>query len=309
MLAKVRYVVREATAPGAGREEAGVIVEVIGRNKVRVRTNGGHGVVEAINTVVPARLGLPVRIAHVGGAWRVTGLDYLTLQDPGQYHYVPQHAEAHTFNAAGGGDDVIWIEKIQLTPLLVAPTSPPSRKVRVLPGTYYSSNGTLNRLSVTTILDLEPYFADTTKIALISMDTEQGTLVVDASEEQPVPRPGCAPLAVVRLRPGAPRVTWDDILDARDMPPTLQSAVFGTVARFLCIVRLSQDGSRNVYELSSSGLQRALSDAQPGDTVVVPIALDAAISVTVPDSVVLILSGSRVAASSGNGIAVLYCEG
>lgn len=303
---KVRYVVREAIAPEPPREESGVIVEVVARNRVRVRTDGGHGIVDAINTVVPARLGLPVRVAHSGGSWRVVGLDHLALPDPGSYHYVPQHGEAHMFNASGGGDDVIWLDKIQYTPLLVAPDNPPSTVVRILPGTYFDSNGILTVLSESILVDLSPYFTSETVNMLVGINTAEHKPEVlpwdnaDASQLGNV-----LPLAIVRLRPGATAIHWDNILDVRDIPSSIATYALGAVRRANCIVRYTSSGDVSCYSATRDGLDAALADAVAGDVIMLPYPIAGLSAVVVPDGVTVDFACSRVAVT-GNGTALNF---
>lgn len=304
---KVRYIVRENIAPEQPREESGVIVEVVARNRVRVRTDGGHGIVDAINTVVPARLGLPVRVAHSGGSWRVVGLDHLALPDPGSYHYVPQHGEAHMFNASGGGDDVVWLDKIQYTPLLVAPDSPPSMAVRVMPGSYFDNEGKLVTVLEPVRVDLSPYYDTMTINVLVGINTSERRVQVLQWDNESAIRPETIiPLAIVRLRPGATAVQWDNILDVRDIPPSLSSHCLWTAKRASSIVRLSRAGETFYYVASREGLAAALSEAEDGDVITLPFPVAGLTTVQVPSGVVVDLACSRVEAVAGSGTAVNF---
>ncbi len=278
----------------------GVIVGAYARNIALVKTDQ-RGIVRAFNTRLPNRTGLPVIIEQVHGEWQVTGLDYVAQPDPGPYHYVPQHNEGHTFNQANGGDDVVWLTKEQYTPLLVAPTNPASRSVRVMPGLYYDLEGKLHHFMTEFVIDLEPYVGVSEKAVLITLNCANGQITVTETE---VVTPGQVPLALVRLRPGATAITWKDILDARDMPPTL---VANALKRYENIASITRHTSTGVvyYPCTPAGLAQALSEAQSGDFIKVPSRL-AVSSATVPQGVTVDFGMTQVGTMNCNGVALNY---
>ena len=286
--------------PQEGEKIPGVIIGQASRNVALVRT-AERGIIRCINTRLPNRVGLPVFIEYVNGEWQVTGIDHVALPEPGGYHYVPPHGEAHEFNNPSGGDDVIWLAKPQYTPFLVAPTDPPTRAVRVFPGLYYDPDGVLHSIPSEQLILMDDYFGPETREVLIVLDTSSGNVVVI---EESTAIPGQVPLAMVRLRPGASRIHWDDILDARDIPPSLAANALLGVARLSAIVRWSA-GSAAYYPLTPEGLQSALAEAVDGDVILVPSPI-AAGTISVPAGVTVDLSWSTVSAVSGNGTAIHF---
>lgn len=290
--AKLRDRIRQIVGREEEREETGIIVGARARNVSVVATE--RGVLEVLNTELPHRPGLPVRIRRDGGAWRVVGIDHIALPDPGQYHYVPAHAEAHRFNHPTGGDDVVWICKEQYTPLLVAPTDPPSLSVRVLPGTCYNHSGELVSVSRTEVLDLSQHIGSVTLYALIAIDLSTGAPVVArVSGSYPTVAPGEIPLAIVRLQPGATSIGWREIYDARDLPPSLGAVALSVATRAAWIARVLPSGEVRLYPPTPAGLESALSEASAGDLVRVPypLVLD---QVSVPQGVIVDLGFSSV---------------
>lgn len=306
--AKLRDKLRQLAEQEEGREESGTIVRSRARNVSVIAT--ARGLVEALNTILPHRPGLPVRIRKEGGAWRVVGIDHLALPDPGPFHYVPAHAEAHRFGHSSGGDDVVWLDKVQYTPLMVAPTEPPSLAVRVLPGTCYNQNGELVVLSRTEIIDLAQHIGPATSYALIAVDISTGAPVVArVSGSYPSVAPGEVPLAIVRLQPGASSISWREIYDARDIPPSLSAVALSLATRATQILLVRATGETRLYPPTADGLGSALAEAVAGDIVRVPhpLVLD---SVSVPPGVVLDLgfSSVRSVALGAGSVAISYVE-
>jgi len=254
------------TEPEPGLRLAGVISSVISRNEVLVRTV--RGVFRALNYRLPARVGLPVIVEYENSGWVVVSLDHLVLPELGNVHYVPYHHDAHEFQRAEGGDDVVWVQKQQFTPLLVTPTSPPSRSVRVFPGVFVSTDLTIKELSNAYLVDLSEYFGDRQRYAVVALDLETGLPTVDVYDTAPQILPGTVPLAQVRLRPGATLINWTDILDARDIPPTLGAIALAGITHTRMIARYS-NGQVYYYEASNDGLQNAVADATAGDRIIV----------------------------------------
>jgi hypothetical protein len=301
-------IISDALTPGEGERITGVITEVVERNVVLVRSP--NGVIRALNYSLPARIGLPVVVEWRNAAWVVTDIDHLAMPALGDAHYVAWHHDAHEFARDGGGDDVVWLRKEQYTPLMVAPTTPPSLRVRVFPSTVIDSNLQVRELYSTIILDLEPFYGETTRYAVITLDIDACWPQVDVYEYAPTVSPGTVPLAVVRLRPGASGIGWGDILDIRELPPTLTAITLSRVeevARQLrSIRRISATGAVSLYDATDAGLLLALSEASSGDRIVTPTASFTA-DITVASGVTLDFSNSVFSGTiSGSGVVVNF---
>ncbi len=310
MSLRVRKTIQDILSSGHDQSRiSGTISEVLARNVVRVITSAG--VIDAVNTRLPARVGLPVVIEHRDGAWQVVGIDHLAMPDPGNYHYVPHHAESHIFNFPGGGDDVVWVDKVQYTPGLVAPTVPPSLSVRVFPYSVFTGNGELVIRTSVQLISLESYFGDSTKHVLLTLSTDDGQVIISesATGEMPAVSPGLVPLAIIRLRPGATKITWNDIYDARDFPPSLPAIALSWVDNLSRIVRWTSDGNAVRYDATADGLGLALAESVAGDKIIVPIPLRLE-TVTVPAGVFVDLGfGTVGSVTLGEGaVAVNYME-
>lgn len=296
----LRRKVQAKLAPPPVREESGIIVSS-GRtaNYAVVRT--ARGVIEVVNTALPSRPGLPVRVRYENGCWQVIGLDHVELPELGDYHYVPHHGRAHEFNRRGGGDDVIWIDKRQYTPFLVAPTEPPSLFVRIFPGTFFGPDG-FHQFGEFT-LNLSDLYSGTVQRALIYLDTLRAEIGAEIVGPVFSIEPGRVPLAVVYLRPGATRIHWDDIRDIRDIPPTLPVA---QSAQVMLVRRVSGDDTFT-YPCSADGVALALEEAAPGDIILLPVPIHSIGTVTVPAGVTVDFCWSEVTVS-GDGVALRYVE-
>ncbi|WP_347245708.1 hypothetical protein [Thermogutta sp.] len=289
---------------GDGESIPGVITGVVSRNQAVVRTLD-RGEVIAVNTRLPNRVGLPVYIQYQNGVWQVTGIDHIAMPDPGQFHYVPSHAEAHQFNHPYGGDDTLWLPKQQYTPFLVAPTQPPSLFVRIFPGMYYDDTGTLQGIYDARLLDLSPYYGGNSLLALIALDVTTGEYVVRTGAAQPAVQPTEVPLAFVRLRPGAVKIHWDDILDARDIPPSLYAATSGIVHSLIAIRRFTSDGRVITYRADTDGLASALAESSSGDRIIVPTGTYSG-SFTIPTGVFVDFQWSVIGSLTVMGVAANY---
>ncbi len=309
MLIHTAGIIADALAEGVTRL-TGVITDVIERNVVLVRTS--NGVIRALNYSLPARIGLPVVVEFRASAWVVAGLDHLAMPDLGNVHYVPGHHDAHEFAREGGGDDVVWLKKEQYTPLLVAPTTPPSLSVRVFPSTVIGEDLRVRELLSVAIVDLSSHLGESTRYALVSLNLETCLPEVVSSELVPEVPLGSVPLALIRLTPGTTSVGWQDILDIRELPPTLAAVALERVqdvaARLGSIRRISASGDVSIYEATDDGLVAALSDAAAGDRIVTPTGAFSA-NVTVPAGVVLDLADSLFSGTiSGGGTVKNYQE-
>lgn len=210
---------RKAVAGTPAQVERGVIVGAEGRNVVIVRTP--NGVVRAINTVVASRIGLPVIIERRGVEWVVTGLDYFAFLTPPSYHTVPYHGEAHIMGHPDGGDDLIFLPKLQYLPLAAVPTTPPSLRVRICAGTIIGSDGRVVELA-DTYYDFGPIVEQivTPTRVLLVINRENAfpeVILPDPVGTLEVP-PGAVPLAIIKLAPGKQEIKWGDIVDARELP-------------------------------------------------------------------------------------------
>lgn len=302
-------IIAEALAEGQTRL-TGTIADVIERNVVLVQTS--NGVIRALNYSLPARIGLPVVVEFRASAWVVTGLDHLALPNLGNVHYVPAHHDAHEFAREDGGDDVVWLKKEQYTPLLVAPTTPPSMFVRVFPSTVIGNDLRIHELTSVMLIDLSLYVEESTRYALISLDLDTRQPAVSVSEFVPEVMPGVVPLALVRIRGGTTSIGWQDILDIRDLPPTLASVTLARiddVSESLNSIRLiTSSGDVSLYEATDDGLIAALSDATDGDRVITPTGTFSA-NITVPTGVVLDFADSLFSGTiSGDGVVKNYQE-
>jgi hypothetical protein len=301
-------IISDALTPGEGERLTGIITEVVERNVVLVRTP--NGVIRALNYSLPARIGLPVVVEWRNSAWVVTDIDHLAMPMLGNAHYVAWHHDAHEFAREGGGDDVVWLRKEQYTPLMVAPTVPPSLRVRVFPSTVIDSNLQVRELHSTFILDLEPFYGETTRYAVITLDVDACWPRVDVYEYAPAVTPGTVPLALVRLRQGASEIGWGDILDIRELPPTLTAITLARVEevakQLRSIRRISATGAVTLYDATDAGLLSALSEASSGDRVITPTASFTA-DITVASGVILDFSNSAFSGTiSGGGVVVNF---
>ena len=309
MLIHTAGIIADALA-NEGTHLTGVITDVIERNVVLVRTS--NGVIRALNYSLPARIGLPVVVEFRASAWVVTGLDHLAMPSLGNVHYVPGHHDAHEFAREGGGDDVVWLKKEQYTPLLVAPTVPPSLWVRVFPSTVIGKDLRIRQLLTVMLVDLQPHIGESTRYVLVCFNLETCLPEAVSSEFIPEIPVGSVPLALIRLTPGATSVGWQDILDIRELPPTLAPIALEQIqevaGRLNSIRRIALSGIVSLYEATDSGLVAALSDAVAGDRVITPTAEFSA-NITVPAGVMLDFANSVFSGTiSGDGIVKNYQE-
>jgi len=193
---------------------------------------------------------------------------------------------------------------------MVAPTTPPSLRVRVFPSTVIDSNLQVRELYSTFILDLEPFYGETTRYAVITLDVDACWPRVDVYEHAPAIAPGVVPLAMVRLRPGVSEIGWGDILDIRELPPTLTAIALSRVeeaARQLrSIRRISATGAVSLYDATDAGLLSALSEASSGDRVITPTASFTA-DITVASGVTLDFSNSSFSGTIlGGGVVINF---
>lgn len=210
---------RKAAAGAPVQTEHGVIVGVERRNVVIVRTS--NGVIRAINTVIASRIGLPVVIERRGAEWVVTGLDYFAFLSPPSYHTTPYHAEAHVMGHPDGGDDLIFLPKLQYLPLAAVPTVPLSMRVRICAGTIIGADGKVVELS-DMYYDFSPIVEQlvipTRVLLVINRETAFPEVVLPDQFGALMVPPGAVPLAIVRLGPGKQVIGWEDIIDARELP-------------------------------------------------------------------------------------------
>jgi hypothetical protein len=104
----------------------------------------GRGVLRALNLHIASRNNLPVIVGYSHekpDTLQVLDVDESHIADLGDRSYLPLHHAAHELGNWRGGDDVVWADKQQVTPLLALPTNPPSMCVNIYSDLYPVGTG------------------------------------------------------------------------------------------------------------------------------------------------------------------------
>ena len=203
------------------------------RNYVYVRRLGRGLIEECLNNKAPARDGLPIiaGCSHESpDLLQVLEVDWTSFAEPGSYAYAPPHHESHEFRNVYGGDDVVWVQKQQVLPLLAHPTSPVSMSVVVLDDWYPWDTG-WHYFEEVTSADLTahiPALAGQARYVLISVDGATEALQytigdlfpillppADAENMIPAPPLGSIPIVGVYLTGVTTAIDWGNLYDLR----------------------------------------------------------------------------------------------
>ena len=229
-----RPIFRGLTGDGTGGDTRTHVRVADEPTRMYVRVDG-RGVLEAVvSTNVPMRHDVPVYIGPTQenlDVYEILGINFVEMDSPGGYAYVPSHHWSHEFGSTVyGADDVVWINKEQFLPFLAAPTDPPSTDLYAYPGFYlyltdwqYFPGGNTG--------DLTAYnpAAGLGKYILISINAETNTLsITDGVAFAPFPPsnpatriPTCPaqhfPLMAVFLLNTTATITWANLYDVRLM--------------------------------------------------------------------------------------------
>jgi len=218
-------------------------VEVAGRNGwvwVRLRGNESERV-QAYNPTVANHYGLPVlvrRHEYDPKVWEVIGRDsmkYESYQTDSQVANLPEHGHSHSFSGKDyTGNDIVWVYKRQLTPLLPRPNETGTMALYIMPGYYYSA-GNYKYWPGSGTESLSGYLptgSQTGKFVTVSIEGDTGVLLYtegetfsaynppnNITELIPIPSETSAiPIASIFLMASKTFLAWADIFDMRFTP-------------------------------------------------------------------------------------------
>jgi hypothetical protein len=214
--------------------DVGIAVEVPGRKGwvyVRLHTKSGN-VIQAYNRNVGKAFDVPVIVERKGNKHIVIGLNHDQYSE-WPSNFIADHGDQHSFGGGTGtvGSDVVWVQKRQFTPLLLAPTNPFSMKADVL-GDFYSWNTHLHYLGTTGTIDLTtaiPPITDQALLLTVYLNGNTGGLsylsgtsfTYNGQLDDPSPyislpddSQGIA-LGAILLNNGMSYIDWDHLFDIR----------------------------------------------------------------------------------------------
>jgi len=136
-----------------------------------------RGIIEKVlNMSVVPRDNLPVIVGYKHeqpDLLQVLEVNWREVVGPSTFAYLPHHHYSHELFNARGGDDVVWVQKQQILPLLAYATTPASMQVEVFSGWYPFDDG-FTYFPETTSDDLTPYLPTGTNQALVLLITIDG---------------------------------------------------------------------------------------------------------------------------------------
>ncbi len=241
--------------PSPPRRQHGVIIAASGTT-VTVQTDRGIVVVHGATITA---VGTPVILEEIDGVWVIIGIWTPGVAEvPDTFVPLPQHHHTHELFHPEGGSDVVWVQKEQLLPLLVYPTSPPSLSVQVYPDTIYLGQSFV--VLDEALMDMAGYVPTSgARYAVIYLDTVewqyQAVAGEEGSNELPAVPQGVVPLAAVLLTPGQTAITWEHIHDLRQIPAV--RAQFGEPADVgLQITVVAGTGSAGTEDAPTGGVRQ-----------------------------------------------------
>jgi len=204
------------------------------RNYVYIRRLGRGRIEECLNNKAPIRDGLKVIAGYSHESpdlLQILEVDWSSFAAPGQYSYAVPHHESHEFRNVHGGDDVVWVQKQQILPLLVYPRDPSSMFVNVFGGWYPFDTG-WHYFEATVSADLSGNVpvggGGEARFVLIGIDGATENLQYtsgdifpaflpppDMEDRIPAPPGGSIPLAAIYLPFGTTAIAWENIYDLR----------------------------------------------------------------------------------------------
>jgi len=251
------------------------------QNFVYVRTQGRGRVDKALNVRLAPRNDLPIIVGYTAenpSTLEVLEVDWAAITEPGNYAYVAHHHQSHELHNTDGGDDVVWVQKQQIVPMLCMPTDPVSMQVVVLEDWYPWAAG-WHYFAGAISADLSGYvpaLAGRARFVLISIDGATNTLQYTSGSEftfglpltsidvrVPPPPLGSVPVCAVYITGATTYLGWENLYDLR----LLNSPGAGSIVPY-------PDLWENVIIIAKSGgqwvlVQDGLDAADNGDTVLV----------------------------------------
>lgn len=178
---------------GAGNAKTGE------RNYVYLRRLGRSRIEKVLNLKVPSWDELPVIAGYTAEnpkELQVLEIDYGRLKDIGNLAMLPEHHESHELLNPKGGNDVTWISRGQMVPLLLSPTSPASMQLAVLKS-FYPYGSAANYFPGAMTEDMRTRYPDVAqgRYVLVSVDGATNVLQYtngDAFPSYPPPGEGDA---------------------------------------------------------------------------------------------------------------------
>lgn len=299
--------------PPAAKRQYGIIIAVSG-SVVTVRTE--RGITQAISHTVH-QVGTPVILEQIDDQWYVVGIWHMMLPSPEEsIPLVPLHHQNHELFNPDGGNDVVWVAKQQITPLLVYPSDPPSLVVGIIGTAVY--NGSSFTLIESASADLTASVPSSDfRYVVISLDLASLTFASTNGEIGSTELPaldGHLPLAAIFLAAGQTQITWDHIVDLRQIPAIQRSAGSYQDVGLKILLVAAAAGSEEApasgivtYPPTPSGLLAALEAVSEGCKIILPpieFEFEPNQEITIPAEVELYGNGAAIKANViVNGIA------
>lgn len=217
-----------------------------GKQRVEVQTRPGfvyvrlrsttNELIQAFNGVVANLYDLPVILERQGNRYVIVDRDtqkYSTWKS--NYPFTSYHGDSHSWNNAGGGNDIVWVYGRQIADMIGMPTDEGSDNILIGTYTVAKSDGTWIRVGGTGTSSFLPYVPDGNAVmGLVYLDTVTGNpgILINSGTSMPegvtgtydvipylpvVPNSAYMPIAGVRIVSGTSSIGWSNIYDVRQL--------------------------------------------------------------------------------------------